>query len=220
MQIVHATSAIACVLVYSLLAPGGPVAPRAQADTIGEARILDLRHKRVTKSQVVVPVPGSAVGSKSKKNDRYLLPLRATIESAAAVGGKLEVRFRLTNVGARPYSLPVSQDAALIRAPGNVDRHTFLVSASIEDGSGASPWQEGVATTDGSGSVPGSYWSIAPGASVIVLLDVDLNLLPSTVVGHGLSLKVTCNEWKLGDSHYFIEALSDNIPSDSVVVNF
>ena len=194
--------------------------PRAQADSTGEARVLDLRHKQATKSQLVVPVPGSAVGSKSKKNDRYLLPLRATIESAAAVGSELEVRFRLTNVGARPYSLPVSQGAALIRAPGNVDRRTFLVSASIEDGSGASAWQEGVATTDGSGSVPGSYWSIAPGDSVVVLLDVDLNVLPPTVGGHGLSLKVIYNEWKLGDSHYFIEALSDNIASDSAVVNF
>ncbi len=219
MQTIRATSAIAFVLAYSVLAPSESAPPRGPAAITGDARILDLRHGRTARSQAVVPVPGAAVGSKSKKNRRYLLPLRATIESAAAVNADLEVRFRLTNLSATTYSLPVSQDATLVHAAGNVDRRTFLVSVSIEDSSGAGRWQEGVATTDGSGSVPGSYWPIAPGASVIVLVDIDLSLLPSTVSGdHGFSMRVTCGEWKLEDSRYFIEALSDNIVSDSAVV--
>jgi len=198
---------------------GQSAAPHGQ-EPAPAIRVLDLRQRPDSSAEEVVPAPGAVIGGATGESSRlYSLPLSAKIKSAKLVGGRIEIRMLLANVGKATYSLPVSRKIARVRSAGNQGRRTFLISINLMDRSG-SKWEEGIVDTGSSTSIPDSAWEMHPGAAVLVRFDVDLSLVPGGLRGREVLLKAFCEEWELENARYRIEKRSETVSSDQVPIEF
>jgi hypothetical protein len=185
-------------------------------------RILDLRQEP-REGLKVAPVPGYGMGSTSRgpyRAETYFLPLKLSIQSLKLNGtAQLEVQLLVINSGTSDYYLPVSRDVGGVQVPGNKGRRTFLISADISEPTGGELLSPITAVTAASTSSPTSTWRIGPGQSVIVVFNVSLRELRREEELAKLQLAISCSEWRLEDSRFFIKQKSEVVRSQPVSLN-
>jgi hypothetical protein len=158
------------------------------------------------------PGPGDTV--------RYRLPLGVEILHATPdKEGNFVFEVLLRNIDSAPFLVPSFRNMTAVEKPENRSRRIFFFKVvPLVDRANESETL-GSATTGGSTSIPGSFIPLHPGESLRVMLPASSNLIRRSFAKESekLQVKVTCQEWKLDDTRFFLSGISAELTSVNAI---
>ncbi|HSA91561.1 MAG TPA: hypothetical protein VLE48_00990 [Terriglobales bacterium] len=140
-----------------------------------EPEVIDLT-RPTPKGQEVLSVPGASVGGvqgAGRTPPLYTLPLKVKLRAVRPRKLRAEQDFvveaTLTNVGAVPFAMPISQEHLRVQAAGNRERRTFVFTLRFWDAKKSREETATFAVTSAAINVAGSAREIPPKGSVSVV---------------------------------------------------
>jgi len=186
------------------------------------APVIDLTKEVLASERGQPGIPGLAGGgggTSVKGPSRYRLPLAVQVlQNSVNEKGEVVVAVLVRNTGSSAFDLPVSRNITEIQKAGNSSQRMFffdvqtVTAGAVREGAGGG-------VTAGSTSISASFVRLDPGSSLEVLLPTSQSLLRNAFTD-GVStvrIRVVCNEWKLEDTSYFLQATSEEVVSTNMI---
>jgi hypothetical protein len=193
------------------------VAQSRQASTV-----LDLTAKTPSTEQGFPGIPGRSFsgGSAVKGDTRDDLPLELRVTRVTRTDtGDFVLEVSAKNIGTHELDLPRLRNLSLVETPGNRSQRILFFRIQVKLPVVSDPIVLGFAAVGSSASLQDSFVKLAPQQQITIrLLTPQKSMrqamnLPSTQ----LSAIVSCEEWQLEDTRYFIRANSETIFSKNSV---
>jgi hypothetical protein len=187
--------------------------------------VLDLTAEVPRSEQGHPGIPGMSGGGGAWRpgpgdTAQYQLRLAADILRASAnPDGNFVVEVLLRNTDSVPFDLPSSRNLTAVEKSGNRSRRVFFLRLQPVGGGAREGEALGFAATGGSTSIPGSFISLDPGKSLRVLLLASSDSIRRsfTQKSEKLEVKVSCQEWKLDDTRFFLSGISTELGSVNTI---
>ena len=150
----------------------------------------------------------------------YDLPIKLKIDAIQPVSGSTRATLRLDidNAGSSTLQIPSCLDPYAAFVPGAHNRRSLNFGVLIEPRGIGERHSEFVEVTSGSDSVRKCLTALAPGKTLVVVLNVTLPTEIAAAVdtekGQPL-LRAFVEEWKFEDSRYVISTKSKRIESEA-----
>lgn len=220
----HATE----VLLYTLAAAWvtGAVSvgdSRSQSTQIAQqAPVLDLTARVSSAEQGFPGIPGASFGGPVGMKDisRYQLPLEVQVASVASTEkGDLAVQVMLRNTGKVDFQVPRLRNLTAVERTGNRSQRILFFRVEAVFSHRTEPANIGFAAVGSTTSIPSSSIRLGPGQALKVLLPVSSEELTRVLnqTTSRIKVRVTCDEWQLEDSRYFIKASSEKTISTNAL---
>lgn len=208
-------------IICSVILVVGAASPRAE-------EVIDLT-RPTPKGQVLLSVPGASVGSvegAGRMPPLYTLPLKVKLRAVRprSVGAEQDfvVEATLTNVGAAPFALPISQEHVTVQAAGNRGRRMFAFHLRFWDAKKRREEMGTFAVTSAADNIAGSVREIPPKGSVSVVFRAN----PIPVIAwvregtRRFRVRVAVSESRLEDERFFLKDWSEEVfsPEETEIV--
>lgn len=187
-----------------------------------ESTVLDLTAKTPSTEQGFPGIPGQSYsgGNGVKGDNRYDLPLELWVTRVTRTdAGDFVIELTAKNIGTYEFDLPRLRNLSLVETPGNRSQRILFFRVQVKLPVVSDPMVLGFAAVGGSTSLQDSFVKLAPQQRITIRLLTSQKSrrqamhFPSTQ----FSAIVSCAEWQLEATRYFVRASSETIFSKNYV---